>query len=54
MIWWKVSANFVPAAAVIREGQALSGMIGRKVFVDGKYSYKLNLKFIFKIIYNTF
>ena len=47
-------ANFVPAAAVIREGQALSGMIGRKVFVDGKYSYKLNLKFIFKIIYNTF
>ncbi len=28
-------ANLVPAAAVIREGQALTGMIGRKGFVDG-------------------
>jgi len=28
-------ANFVPAAAVIREGQALFGMIGRKEFVGG-------------------
>ena len=28
-------ANFVPAAAVIRGGQALSGLIGRKVFVGG-------------------
>ena len=28
-------ANFVPAAAVIRRGQALSKMIGRKVFVGG-------------------
>ncbi len=27
-------ANFVPAAAVIRGGQALTGMIGRKGFVD--------------------
>ena len=26
-------ANFVPAAAVIRRGQALSKMIGRKEFV---------------------
>jgi hypothetical protein len=26
-------ANFVPAAAVIRRGQALFGMIGRKEFV---------------------
>ncbi len=31
----EVLANFVPAAAVIRGGQALSGMIGRKGFVDG-------------------
>ena len=30
----KVPANFVPAAAVIREGQALFGMIGRKAHVD--------------------
>ncbi len=29
-----VPANLVPAAAVIREGQALSGMTGRKVSVD--------------------
>ena len=28
-------ANFVPAAAVRREEQALSKMIGRKGFVDG-------------------
>ena len=31
----KVPANLVPAAAVIREGQALFGMIGRKEHVDG-------------------
>ena len=30
----KVPANLVPAAAVIREGQALFGMIGRKAHVD--------------------
>ena len=28
-------ANYVPAAAVIRRGQALSGMIGRKGRVGG-------------------
>ena len=28
-------ANYVPAAAVIRRGQALSGMIGRKGLVGG-------------------
>ena len=31
----KGPANLVPAAAVIREGQALFGMIGRKAHVDG-------------------
>ena len=31
----KVTANYVPAAAVIRRGQALSGIIGRKGCVDG-------------------
>ena len=33
-------ANFVPAAAVIRRGRALSGMIGRKEFVGGISCYK--------------
>ena len=28
-------ANYVPAAAVIRRGQALSGIIGRKGYVGG-------------------
>ena len=28
-------ANYVPAAAVIRRGQALSGIIGRKAYVGG-------------------
>jgi hypothetical protein len=31
----KAPANFVPAAAVIRGGQALFGIIGRKVRVGG-------------------
>jgi hypothetical protein len=34
----------VPAAAVIREGQALSGMTGRKESVDCKVSFLLNFK----------
>ena len=33
-------ANYVPAAAVIRRGQALSGMIGRKGRVGGLVSLK--------------
>ena len=39
-----VPANLVPAAAVIREGQALSGMTGRKESVDCKVSFLLNIK----------
>ena len=39
-----VPANLVPAAAVIREGQALFEIIGRKEFVDGNVSYLLNLR----------
>ena len=34
----KAPANYVPAAAVIRRGQALSGMTGRKGSVGGKIS----------------
>jgi len=36
-----VPANLVPAAAVIREGQALSGITGRKGSVDCIVSYLL-------------
>ena len=39
-----VPANLVPAAAVIREGQALSGIIGCKGFVDCIVSYSLKPK----------
>ena len=35
-------ANSVPAAAVIRRVQALSGIIGRKAFVGGMSSLVLN------------
>ena len=35
----KAPANYVPAAAVIRRGQALSGMTGRKGSVGGNTSY---------------
>ncbi len=34
-------ANYVPAAAVIRRVQALSGIIGRKAFVGGMPSLML-------------
>ena len=36
-------ANYVPAAAVIRRGQALSGFIGRKEFVGGLLSLMLKI-----------
>ena len=35
-------ANYVPAAAVIRRGQALSGFIGRKALVGGPLGRELN------------
>ena len=38
----KAPANYVPAAAVIRREQALSGFIGRKGCVGGLLSIKLN------------
>ena len=34
----KATANYVPAAAVIRRWRALSGMIGRKGYVGGMIS----------------
>ena len=37
-------ANYVPAAAVIRRVQALSGIIGRKELVGGHSSRMLNLE----------
>ena len=48
-----VPANLVPAAAVKREGQALSGITGRKEFVDCITSYLLNSKFYFRTAFNT-
>jgi hypothetical protein len=33
--WESAPANYVPAAAVIRRGQALSGFIGRKALAGG-------------------
>ena len=38
----KAPANYVPAAAVIHRGQALSGIIGRKACVGGLLSLMLN------------
>ena len=35
----KAPANYVPAAAVIRRGQALSGITGRKGCVGGNISW---------------
>ena len=39
-----VPANLVPAAAVIREGQALSGITGRIGSVDRNLNYILKFK----------
>ncbi|KKD54396.1 hypothetical protein C400_14160 [Paenibacillus sp. ICGEB2008] len=38
----KALANYVPAAAVIRRGQALSGIIGRKARAGGSLSLVFN------------
>lgn len=38
----KAPANYVPAAAVIRRGQALSGIIGRKARAGGHLSWVFN------------
>ena len=38
VLYQKAPANYVPAAAVIRREQALSGFIGRKASADGLLS----------------
>ena len=38
VLYQKATANYVPAAAVIRRWRALSGMIGRKGCVGGRTS----------------
>ncbi len=38
----EATANYVPAAAVIRRWRALSGIIGRKEHVGGNVSLLLN------------
>ena len=40
VLYQKAPANYVPAAAVIRRGRALSGFIGRKEFVGGLLSLR--------------
>ena len=40
VLYQKATANYVPAAAVIRRWQALSGIIGRKGCVGGDLSLK--------------
>ena len=42
VLYQKAPANYVPAAAVIRRGRALSGFIGRKGCVGGLLSLKSN------------
>ena len=49
----EVPANFVPAAAVIREGQALFEITGRKEFVDRTVSYLLKFIILFNKTFNT-
>ena len=48
----KATANYVPAAAVIRRWRALSGFIGRKACVGGLLSLRLKpgaqLQFVLK------
>ena len=40
VLYQKAPANYVPAAAVIRRGRALSGFIGRKACVGGLLSIR--------------
>ena len=40
VLYQKAPANYVPAAAVIRRGRALSGFIGRKACVGGLLSLR--------------
>ncbi len=46
-------ANYVPAAAVIRRGQALSGFIGHKEHVGGVISQMLNPSAQLKTAFET-
>ena len=46
-------ANYVPAAAVIRRGQALSGFIGHKARVGGILSQMLNTSAQLKPAFET-
>ena len=43
-------ANYVPAAAVIRRGRALSGMTGRKGCVGGLISWKCNTQGLTRVL----
>ena len=43
-------ANYVPAAAVIHRGRALSGMTGRKGCVGGLISWKCNTQGLTRVL----
>ena len=47
----QATANYVPAAAVIRRGQALSGMTGRKGCVGGLISWKCNTQGLTRVLH---
>ena len=44
-------ANYVPAAAVIRRGRALSGMTGRKGCVGGLISWMCNTQGLTRVLH---
>ncbi len=46
-------ANYVPAAAVIRRGRALSGIIGHKEHVGGCESQMLNISAQLRFAFET-
>ncbi len=46
-------ANYVPAAAVIRRGRALSGIIGHKEHVGGYESQMLNVSAQLRFAFET-
>ena len=49
----KATANYVPAAAVIRRWRALSGFIGRKACAGGLLSLELNSEAQLRFVLET-
>ena len=51
VLYKKAPANYVPAAAVIRRGRALSGMTGRKGCVGGLISWMCNTQGLTRVLH---